>query len=154
MKIIAAGLLCASSLAVLSDASLRMSDLFGDGMVLSSEEPLIHGYTEPGAYISVKINGTTVADAKATDDGLFVASISPRPASQSQHQIDVLSSSGGTASARGAMFGTVILCGGQSNMVHPVSYDYNATEQLAFATPKNLPNLRLFRTGRAWGPEP
>jgi hypothetical protein len=52
------------------------------------------------------------------------------------------------ATARDVMFGTVILCSGQSNMVHPLSYDYNATEQLAAA--KLLPNLRLFQVGRQW----
>lgn len=52
------------------------------------------------------------------------------------------------ATARWVLFGTVVLCGGQSNMVHPVTYDYNATAQLAAAT--LFPNLRLFRVGRQW----
>ena len=33
-------------------------------------------------------------------------------------------------------------------MVHPLSYDYNATAQIAAA--KLLPNLRLFQVGRQW----
>jgi hypothetical protein len=46
------------------------------------------------------------------------------------------------------LYGRQILCGGQSNMVHPLSYDYNATAQIAAAA--LLPNLRLLQVGRQW----
>ena len=42
----------------------------------------------------------------------------------------------------------VFSIGAQSNMVHPVSYDWNASEQLAAL--EALPHLRFFQVGRQW----
>jgi hypothetical protein len=139
-----------------------MLGVFGDGMVVQHDNPLLHGCGAPAGHrigAAVKdhsANKTTATWTTADQEGCFVIALDPRP--QMYFPSDNLSvivklatgksNSPSFATARDVMFGTVILCSGQSNMVHPLSYDYNATEQLAAA--KLLPNLRLFQVGRQW----
>ena len=160
---------------------VHMLGVWGDGMVLQHDRPLVHGCLEgleeaaaapPGAnangtevYVAVHAaNGTVTARASAAADagGCFAVKLPPQPHDQSgggeRHpgatlRVAVAAAPPAlpvalSATATGVLFGTVLLCGGQSNMVHPVSYDYNATAQLAALLA--LPNLRLFQVGRQW----
>lgn len=110
----------------------------------------------PGA----RTRNSIIAESSLTvhDSGTFVFKFPPQPhtrACQSNAQTVVYSitveipSRALTIRARNVLFGTVFLCSGQSNMVHPLSYDYNATEQITAV--QLLPNLRLFQVGRQWG---
>eukprot|EP00054_Salpingoeca_dolichothecata_P001222 m.18497 g.18497 ORF g.18497 m.18497 type:complete len:534 (-) comp11907_c0_seq1:46-1647(-) len=132
--------------------ALRMFETFGDAMVLSNDKPALHGTTSPGAVVVVEESSNHYS-VKAEPDGLFIVSLKPRAPSTNGTgiTISVSDSSGGKASAREVLFGEIFLCSGQSNMVHPVSYDYNATAQIAAAT---YPRVRLFQVGRQPTPHP
>lgn len=149
--------------------SPRMLGVFGDNMVLQHDQPLMNGCgAAPGAVLVAEISAPagqaawiradervqTTADA----NGCFVFALQARPPTPAAAaaaggyvvQVRAGASPGAAvvASAAHVLFGRVVLCGGQSNMVHPVSYDYNASAQLAAVG--LLPNLRLFQVGRQW----
>ena len=142
----------------------RMLGVFGDSMVLQHDEPLLHGCgAAPHAKIAALIkpgpagSADEVVRVVADQIGCFLLSLATRPvmtsAASEAVAISVKISTGNASSpffarARGVLYGHQILCGGQSNMVHQLSYDYNATSQVAAA--KLLPNLRLFQVGRQW----
>ncbi len=145
-------------------AQPRMLGVFGDHMVLQHDEPLIHGCgAAPHAKIAALITPGPAGSANevvrrvADQIGCFVLPLAARPvmtkAASETVAIAVKISTGNASSAffaraDGVLYGHQILCGGQSNMVHQLSYDYNATSQVAAA--KLLPNLRLFQVGRQW----
>lgn len=145
-------------------AGPRMLGVFGDSMVLQHDEPLIHGC---GAAAHAKIaalitpgpagSANEVVRRVADQIGCFQLPLEARPvmtdAAAEAVTIAVKISTGNASSpffarANTVLYGHQILCGGQSNMVHQLSYDYNATSQVAAA--KLLPNLRLFQVGRQW----
>eukprot|EP00041_Stephanoeca_diplocostata_P021908 m.518030 g.518030 ORF g.518030 m.518030 type:complete len:556 (+) comp21937_c0_seq3:120-1787(+) len=157
-----------------SKSALQMAGVFGDGMVLNADSPKIHGFARPGSKLEARVTRTTlVVPGKArerdveviaeesitvSNQGTFIIKFQPQPQSRattamtptSALQITVeIPTEGLVAVAHDVLFGTVFLCSGQSNMVHPLSYDYNATEQIEAV--KLLPNLRLFQVGRQWG---
>lgn len=123
---------------------------------------MIHGCgAQPAARITAVVEpGGEMAVAAAEPNGCFVVRLAPRSVMtfadeavsislrvDSQYPSTSLSSRAAPfATATGVLFGHTILCSGQSNMVHPLSYDYNATEQISAA--HLLPNLRLFQVGR------
>ena len=145
-------------------AAPRMLGVFGDSMVLQHDEPLIHGCgAAPHAKIAALITpgpagaANEVVRRHADQIGCFQLPLAASPvmteAASEAVAIAVKVSTGNASSpffaqARAVLYGHQILCGGQSNMVHQLSYDYNATSQVAAA--KLLPNLRLLQVGRQW----
>ena len=122
---------------------------------------MIHGCgAQPAERITAVVEpGGEMAVAAAEPNGCFVVRLAPRSVMtsadeavsislrvDSQSSTSLLSRAAPFATATDVLFGHTILCSGQSNMVHPLSYDYNATEQIAAA--HLLPNLRLFQVGR------
>eukprot|EP01052_Picozoa_sp_SAG31_P054343 SAG31_NODE_14408_length_808_cov_1.002821_1_plen_165_part_10 len=143
---VAIAIVVASSCAVVPSASaaLTMEGVFSDRMVLSHTRPMLHGTGLPGENIAVVVafaggSGGRGADGETGSNhsityqrcdaaGAFAVELPPLAApSTVPATLTVHSHSGGTAKASNVLFGTVLLCGGQSNMVHPVAYDYNAT---------------------------
>eukprot|EP00040_Diaphanoeca_grandis_P028204 m.162302 g.162302 ORF g.162302 m.162302 type:complete len:278 (+) comp31275_c0_seq1:153-986(+) len=150
----------------------KMLGVWGDGMVLQHDEPVVHGcidaFTGHGTGATVVVvsitksaSGEKIGENNATVDqtGCFRVPLSPQPPATSASAAVKLTvtivgqhyASSVLETATNVLFGTVILCAGQSNMVHPVSYDWNATEQ--YAALIALPNLRLFQVGRQWAGE-
>eukprot|EP00038_Savillea_parva_P009301 m.182602 g.182602 ORF g.182602 m.182602 type:complete len:550 (+) comp15578_c0_seq1:186-1835(+) len=136
----------------------RMQGVWGDNMVLQHDNPMIHGCGAPHkAPIAALVTpGDEVARTVSDEIGCFVLRLAPRAVMNASSQgvgIAVKVSTGNQsgpffAQASNVLYGHTILCGGQSNMVHPLSYDYNATAQIAASV--DLPNLRLFQVGRQW----
>lgn len=141
----------------------QMLGVFGDSMVLQHDAPLVHGCGAPvHANIAVLItpgpNSTKNEVVRRVADkiGCFQIPFAARPPmtnASASVSIAVKVSTGNASSpffarAKNVLYGHQILCGGQSNMVHPLNYDYNASAQIAAAT--LLPNLRLFQVGRQW----
>ena len=144
-------------------AGPRMLGVFGDSMVLQHDGPVLHGCgAAPRAPIAALIapgpgsSDNEVVRSVADQIGCFQLSLAARPIMTSASEsvsVAVKVSTGDASSpffarATNVLYGVQIVCGGQSNMVHPLSYDYNATDQIAAA--KLLPNLRLFQVGRQW----
>lgn len=141
----------------------RMLGIFGDSMVLQHDEPLIHGcgaapHARIAALVSPGPTGSSdeVVRRVADQIGCFQLPLAARPAMTATSggvSIAVKVSVGNASSpffarADRVLYGTQILCGGQSNMVHQLNYDYNATQQIAAAV--HLPALRLLQVGRQW----
>jgi hypothetical protein len=144
----------------------QMLGVFGDGMVLQHDRPIIDGCGAlPHANIAACVGnssgpcGDEIVRIMADKIGCFSLPLAPRSVMKSAASklvIEVKVSTGNASSpffarARDVSYGHVILCAGQSNMVHPLSYVYNATAQIAAAA--LLPNLRLFVVGRQWSNE-
>jgi hypothetical protein len=150
---------------VSADAGPYMMGVFGTDMVLQHDQPLLHGCGAiPNQYIAAlitkPISNTTapeVVRVHADTGGCFLLKLAPRPAMYNSSesvliQVKIAIGQAGSpffAVARNVLYGTVILCGGQSNMVHPLSYDYNYTAQANAS--HLLPHLRLMQVGRQWG---
>jgi hypothetical protein len=145
-----------------------MLGAFGDGMVLQHSEPRVHGCGVPSnskvvTTLQFPAKNETIIRAVAGADGCFDILL-PRVAPQWRAAgllngaslrligCDRPTCAGGgayaIAEASGVLFGHIVLCSGQSNMVHPLSYDYNASAQLRARS--ELPNLRLLQVGRQW----
>lgn len=129
-------------------------------MVVQHDNPAFNGCGAPaGEHMAAEViqddNATEIVRFVADDNGCFRFETATRPAMTLSSQavtVAVKLSKGAQepwfAVAHKVMFGHVILCAGQSNMVHPLSYDYNATAQENAS--HFLPNLRLFQVGRQW----
>ncbi len=164
------GLLAIACLAVPAAAlaSPTMLGAFGDGMILQHNDPKLHGCGVPPqskvvATVDQENRAQVVVRGIADAKGCFVLSLPSVPPQVIAEQLregatirligcNKPTCAGGGAypigQATNVLFGHIVLCSGQSNMVHPLSYDYNASAQLRASG--LLPNLRLLQVGRQW----
>ena len=120
-------------------------------MVLQHTQPVVAGRCLQGTNVTAVLAvlttgaGDVIVDEQATPcaGGRFLLTLSPRAPSNVRHTITV-SAGTATATARGVLFGTVLLCGGQSNMGFTTAGEDNSTAELAVATTANYPLVRLF----------
>ena len=105
-----------------SAGSVRLvSNVFGSNMVLQHGRPApVWGWAAPGAKVAVTFGGASLPAATADADGLWKVVLPPQPPSLAAHTIGVESGSEKITLAN-VVFGEVILCSGQSNMVCPPS---------------------------------
>eukprot|EP01047_Picozoa_sp_COSAG01_P020891 COSAG01_NODE_1195_length_11304_cov_118.555823_14_plen_298_part_00 len=99
-------------------AQLSFGDAFKGGAVLQrgADPVTVWGRAEPGAQLSVAIDGVVVAHARASDEpnGIWAAVLPAHPAASFDSTLTAYS--GGDAVSVAVMWGEVLLCGGQSNM--------------------------------------
>lgn len=126
MANVVAALVALSSMAS-RPAAPRMLGVFGDGMVLQHDRPLIHGCgTQPHDRIAACVGPCKdeIARGVADANGCFTLHLAPRPVfsgnRSSTLSIAVKISTGNASSpffahAHGVTFGHVILCGGQAS---------------------------------------
>jgi hypothetical protein len=100
-------------------AQLSFGDAFRGGAVLQrgADPVTVWGRgAEPGAQLSVAIDGVVVAHARASDEpnGIWAAVLPAHPAASFDSTLTAYS--GGDAVSVAVMWGEVLLCGGQSNM--------------------------------------
>ncbi len=155
-RTVAASLVIAAvwgALVATASAELRLSPLFGDGMVLQRETRApIWGWATPGAAIDVtaewgrqKVSGRAVTDAA----GAWRTELAT-PAAGGPYSITI-AGDGGSVALRDVLIGEVWLCSGQSNMEWPLAQTDGAEEAIAAA---NLPRLRLFNVPNATATRP
>eukprot|EP01052_Picozoa_sp_SAG31_P005988 SAG31_NODE_271_length_18717_cov_8.685949_23_plen_145_part_00 len=112
---------------------LRLPPILASHMVLQHSVPAtIWGWAPPHQRVRVRLSGQTEVDVAATAAGIFSAVLPPQPAAPAPAEITV-SCGTDTITLVDVLFGTVILCAGQSNMGLGVEAVENAREVLARA---------------------
>jgi sialate O-acetylesterase len=142
-------LLVSLFLASESRAELRLTRLFGDGMVVQRDvEVPVWGWADPGAEVAVTFRGTTYA-ARADAAGAWTVRLAPTPAG-GPHEIAVVA---GDERVRvtDVLAGDVWICSGQSNMEWVVADSNDAEAEVAAADDAEI---RHFKVPRGWAPEP
>ena len=124
---------------------------FGSHMVLqhgAQSHPMIWGFDVVGSMVSVRLNNQTLPSNATDATGLWRVRIPNKPAG-GPYVIDVSSTSGGHATLVDVYFGSVFVCGGQSNMQFSLHGAFNATAEIADAG--NHPLIRVFTVGQGSG---
>ncbi|MFN3167963.1 MAG: sialate O-acetylesterase [Phycisphaeraceae bacterium] len=128
-------------------AELRVSNAFGDHMVLQQEMPIrVWGWATPGQKIVVKLSSDAdgaagvVGDAVAGKDGKWLATLAPLKADGHARTLRI-KGDGGAVAFKDVLLGEVWICSGQSNMEWSLRQSANPQEEIANA---KHPTIRLF----------
>jgi sialate O-acetylesterase len=115
-------------------------------MVIQHDQPApVWGFDVPGSKVTVTIRGGTSWSNTTDESGLWKVTLGAHGMG-GPHEIDISSSSGGSATLEDVYFGSVYLCGGQSNMQFSLHGAFNATELIADAG--SHPLIRVFTVGQ------
>jgi sialate O-acetylesterase len=126
-------------LAATAQAEVRLSNVFGEHMVLQRDRPLhLWGQATPGQTLSVELGGHK-ASTRVGADGRWRVQLAPLPAG-GPHRL--LVKGDGTVELRDVLIGDVWLLGGQSNMEWPLAATDTGPQEVA--SPQN-PQLRQLR---------
>lgn len=126
-------------LATTVQAEVRLSNVFGEHMVLQRDRPLrVWGTATPGQTLSVDLGGRT-ASARVGADGRWRVELPALPAG-GPHRLLVQGDQ--TVELRDVLIGDVWLLGGQSNMEFPLAATDTGPQEVA--SPQN-PQLRHLR---------
>ena len=131
-------------LAPLSQAELKVANVFSDHMVLQQEMPIrVWGWAEPGAGVTVQLDGlggSAGAPTKAGTDGKWVVELLAMEADKRPRTLTVKSGSD-IVELKDILIGEVWICSGQSNMEWSVARCANPQEEIANA---KHPMIRMF----------
>lgn len=153
------GLAALAALALLPPAAralpFRVASVFGSGMVLQRDAPVtVWGWAAPGSAVQALLanfehNASFSAGGTAGPDGAWAVHFPPQPAGGPVSRLTLVNTPAetsvdprcftyqffcpGASLALVLSFGDVILGIGQSNMQVPVSFVFNATDELAAA---------------------
>jgi sialate O-acetylesterase len=117
-------------------ATVRMSAIFGDHMVLQQETNVpVWGTALPGEKVTVTVDDHT-ATATAGTDGTWRTNLKPFAASSAPVTMTVAGSN--TLTFQDVLIGEVWVASGQSNMEVPVSWMADAAQVTAQATDTQL----------------
>ena len=126
-------------LAATAQAEVRLSNVFGEHMVLQRDRPLqLWGQATPGQTLSVELGGHK-ASTRVGADGRWRVQLAPLPAG-GPHRLLVKGDE--TVELRDVLIGDVWLLGGQSNMEWPLAQTDTGPQEVA--SPQN-PQLRQLR---------
>jgi sialate O-acetylesterase len=132
-----------------SEAALKVPNVFGDHMVVQQKMPIkVWGWTNPGQEVSVEFGGKTVA-GKAGADGRFDVAL---PAAEANAQPQTLTiRADETVTFNDVLVGEVWVCSGQSNMQWSVNLSNDPDlEKLA----AKYPQLRMINFPQIGSQEP
>ena len=122
-----------------TQAELRLSNAFGDHMVLQQQMPIrVWGWADPGAEIKVEFADASVK-SMADKEGKWLVELPEMKADNKAHKLQVASGDE-TVELNDVLLGEVWICSGQSNMFMSVARSANPDEEAAAA---NYPLIRL-----------
>ncbi len=131
------------------DNAFRLANIFSDHMVLQADQPLrIWGWDTPETTVTVTFADKST-QAKAAQDGRWVAMLSPTDTG-GPYTLSVQGS--GSTTLEDVWIGQVWIAAGQSNMAMRAQYCDEA-EQIA-ADSKELPLLRITSIPQGYADEP
>jgi sialate O-acetylesterase len=137
------------SLALSSQAELKLPAIIGDNMVLQQKHANpIWGWDTPGTKVTVSFAGQSKT-SKAGPDGRWSVTLDPVPANAQPAKITIQGSS--TRDLSDVLVGEVWLCSGQSNMQWTVSSSWDSDLEIATA---KFPNIRLITVPQVGTQEP
>jgi len=126
-------------MAATAQAEVRLSEVFGEHMVLQRDRPVnVWGHAAPGQELAVELAGHR-ASTRVGADGRWRVQLAPLPAG-GPYRLRVIGDE--TIEVGDVLIGDVWLLGGQSNMEFPLAA--TDTGPLEVASPQN-PQLRQLR---------
>ena len=129
-----------SLLAATAHAEVRLSEVFGEHMVLQRDRPLrIWGQATPGQSLTVELGGRT-GTARAGSDGRWRVQLAPLPAG-GPHRLVVKGDE--TVALNDVLIGDLWLLGGQSNMEWPLEQTDTGPQEVASPQNQQLRHLRV-----------
>lgn len=142
LKIVLLTALCV--IASISDAKIKMPNIFSDNMVLQRDKPIhIWGWGEVNEKIEIEFRGQKVKTA-VSKDGRWETYL--KKSAFGGPYILTIKGKDSKIIYNNVMIGDVWLCSGQSNMEMVVKRTNNAQDEIAAA---DYPQIRLFTVGRA-----
>ncbi|HJT25195.1 MAG TPA: sialate O-acetylesterase, partial [bacterium] len=123
-------------------AKLKLPALIGDHMVLQKGSPVVWGWVDPGATVTVAL-GHNAQTTQADDQGKWKVSLN-LPRSGGPYELTV-SSEGESVTIQDVLVGEVWLGSGQSNMEFAMKTSSDAETQIPAA---KFPKIRLFTVAR------
>ena len=127
-------------LATTAQADVRLSEVFGDHMVLQRDRPLrVWGQATPGKTLTIDLGGRT-GTAHVGADGRWRVQLAPLPAG-GPHRLVVTGDN--TAVLNDILIGDVWLLGGQSNMEWPLAQTDTGPQEVASPQNAELRHLRV-----------
>ncbi|MDR7267419.1 sialate O-acetylesterase [Pelomonas saccharophila] len=123
-----------------AQAEVRLSEVFGDHMVLQRDRPLrVWGQATPGKTLTVEFAGRQ-ATTRVGADGRWRVQMAPLPAG-GPHRLFVKGD--GIAALNDVLIGDVWLLGGQSNMEWPLAQTDTGPQEVASPQNAQLRHLRV-----------
>ena len=122
--------------------AMRLSNVFGDNVVVQWNNPLFFGFGSPGEKVVAQILSKS-EDATVDESGIWRLSLTP-PNNNSFGPFNISFTSTLIVDPivlHNVVFGDVFLCSGQSNMQFTVSSSFNSTDEIADS---NNPLIRVF----------
>ena len=136
------------------ETNLDFPYVISDGMVLQQKSSVnIFGTHDPGVKIQVSTSWSNdVYDCVTDDSGHWIVAVKTGDASNDPQKITVMDNLGGRKEISDVLIGEVWLCGGQSNMEHPMKgfgFGTDNAEPVAgyssLIEDSEYPSLRYFR---------
>jgi sialate O-acetylesterase len=129
------GVVCCATLSI---ADVRLGSLFSDGMVIQRETPApVWGWAEPGETVSVTASWGAKATVTTGADGTWSVKLATPKAGTG---LSMVVKGENTITIQDVASGEVWLCGGQSNMDHPLNALINDARE-----PNYQPNVEYNR---------
>ena len=127
-------------LAATAQAEVRLSEVFGEHMVLQRDRPLrLWGQATPGQSLTVTLGGRE-ATTRVGADGRWRVQLDPLPAG-GPHRLQVTGDQ--TVTLEDVLIGDVWLLGGQSNMEWPLAQTDTGPQEVASPQDARLRQLRV-----------
>ena len=127
-------------LAATAQAEVRLSEVFGEHMVLQRDRPLrLWGQATPGQSLTVTLGGRE-ATTRVGADGRWRVQLDPLPAG-GPHRLQVTGDQ--TVTLEDVLIGDVWLLGGQSNMEWPLAQTDTGPQEVASPQDARLRHLRV-----------
>ncbi len=127
-------------LAATAQADVRLSNVFGEHMVLQRDRPLtLWGQATPGQTLNVDLAGRQ-ASTRVGTDGRWRVQLAPLPAG-GPHRLRVIDDQ--TVELQDVLIGDVWLLGGQSNMEWPLAQSDTGPQEVASPQDPRLRQLRV-----------
>jgi sialate O-acetylesterase len=132
-----------------TSGALRLSRLFGDGIVLQRRKPIaVWGWAPAGAQITIAFRGRTTR-ATSSRNGSWMAKL---PASEAGGPFELTVRAGDAhVDLHNVLVGDVWIASGQSNMEFTVSQGNNTAQEIAAA---NDSLIRQFKVPDSWSNDP
>ncbi len=102
------------------NAFVNFSNVFGDDMILSSGSPgaPVWGWSTPLMIVEFTFSGGFNVNVSSDSSGFWRVSLPPQPSSLALYTLEAtVASEGSSAIVSRVLFGIVLFCSGQSNMV-------------------------------------
>lgn len=128
-------------------AEVRLSRIFGDGMVLQCEAAVpVWGWAKPAEKVTVRFGGQEKS-ATGDEGGRWMVRLDAMPASRSRREMIVAGEN--TLRLKDVLVGEVWLCGGQSNMEMTVAGCLAFEPEKAAATNSAIRQIKVGRSNAA-----